>query len=101
MTDTTAELWSWVDAEPEHVAEVPAGATVTAVVVARNAESWLRDALRSLSALTTRPGTVVAVDNGSEDATADILAAAVGTSIDEVVHGQATWGFGEAVAAAL
>ncbi|HET7724946.1 MAG TPA: glycosyltransferase, partial [Propionibacteriaceae bacterium] len=46
-------------------------------------------------------GTVVAVDNGSEDATADILAAAVGTSIDEVVHGQATWGFGEAVAAAL
>jgi len=49
MTDTTAELWSWVDAEPEHVADVPAGATVTAVLVARNADSWLADSLRSLA----------------------------------------------------
>ena len=101
MTDTTAELWSWVDAEPEHVADVPSGATVTAVLVARNAESWLRDALRSVAALTTRPGVVVAVDNASEDATGDILAGALGTSVDEIVHGKAAWGFGEAVAAAL
>ena len=101
MTDTTAELWSWVDAEPEHVADVPAGATVTAVLVARNAESWLRDALRSIAALTVRPGQIVAVDNGSDDTTAEILAEAVGTTIDEVVEGDATWGFGQAVDAAL
>ena len=101
MTDTTAELWSWVDAEPEHVADVPAGATVTAVLVARNADSWLVDALRSLAALTTRPGRVIAVDNGSDDGTAQILADAVGATIDVVVQGNATWGFGEAVHAAL
>ena len=101
MTDTTAELWSWVDAEPEHVADVPAGATVTAVLVARNAESWLRDALRSLATLTTRPGLILAVDNGSDDSTAKILAEAVGTTIDAVVQGDATWGFGQAVDAAL
>jgi GT2 family glycosyltransferase len=101
MTDTTAELWSWVDAEPEHIADVPGGASVTAVLVARNAESWLKDALRSLAGLTTRPGHVLAVDNGSDDATGQILAAAVGTTIDEVVQGEATWGFGEAVSAAL
>jgi GT2 family glycosyltransferase len=101
MTDTTAELWSWVDAEPEQLADVPAGATVTAVLVARNAESWLRDALRSIASLTTRPGRVIAVDNGSDDATAQILADAVGTTVDAVVEGDATWGFGQAVDAAL
>jgi len=101
MTETTAELWSWVDAEPEHVADVPAGATVTAVLVARNADSWLADSLRSLAALTTRPGRVIAVDNGSDDATAQILDDAVGATIDVVVQGNATWGFGEAVDAAL
>src|SRR5450759_2016632 len=91
MTDTTAELWSWVDAEPEHVADVPAGATVTAVLVARNADSWLADSLRSLAALTTRPGSVIAVDNGSDDATAQILDDAVGATIGVVVQGNATW----------
>ena len=101
MTETTAELWSWVDAEPEHVPDVPAGAVVTAVLVARNAESWVRDALRSLATLTTRPGRVIAVDNGSDDSTAQILAEAVGTTVDVVVEGNATWGFGQAVAAAL
>ncbi|HEX7397017.1 MAG TPA: glycosyltransferase, partial [Propionibacteriaceae bacterium] len=101
MTDTTAELWSWVDAEPEHLADVPAGATVTAVLVARNADSWLADSLRSLAALTTRPGRVIAVDNGSDDATAQILDDAVGATIGVVVQGNATWGFGEAVDAAL
>jgi len=101
MTDTTAELWSWVDAQPEHVADVPEGATVTAVLVARNAESWLRDALRSVATLTTRPGRIIAVDNGSDDSTARILAEAVGTTIDVVVQGDATWGFGQAVDAAL
>jgi GT2 family glycosyltransferase len=101
MTDTTAELWSWVDAEPEHVADVPAGATVTAVLVTRNAESWLRDALRSVAALRTRPGRVIAVDNGSDDSTAQILAEAVGTTVDAVVEGDASWGFGQAVDTAL
>ena len=101
MTDTTAELWSWVDAEPEHVADVPAGATVTAVLVARNAESWLRDALRSVASLTVRPGQIIAVDNGSDDSTPQILADATGTTIDAVVQGQAGWGFGQAVDAAL
>ncbi len=101
MTDTIAELWSWVDAEPEHVADVPAGATVTAVLVARNADNWLRDALRSIAALTIRPGRVIAVDNGSDDSTAQILEDALGTTIDAVVEGDARWGFGQAVDAAL
>lgn len=101
MTDTTAELWSWVDTEPEQIANVPKGATVTAVLVARNAESWLEDALNSIAELETLPGQIIAVDNGSEDGTGSILAKAVGISVDHVVEGNAAWGFGEAVAAAL
>jgi len=101
MTDTTAELWSWVDAEPEPLADVPEGASVTAVLVSRNAESWLRDALRSVAGLTTRPGLVIAVDNGSDDSTPQILQEALGSTLDAVVEGDATWGFGQAVDAAL
>jgi GT2 family glycosyltransferase len=102
MADMTAELWSWVDAQPELTAEVPEGALVTAVLVTRNGESWLPDALDSLAALSTRPGRLIAVDNGSEDRTAEILADAVAAgTVTAVVQGEADWGFGDAVAAAL
>lgn len=102
MTDTTADLWSWVDAQPEHTADVPEGAAVTAVLVTRNGESWLPGALESLAALETKPGRVVAVDNGSDDRTPEILAEAVSVgTLTSVVPGSATWGFGEAVNAAL
>lgn len=102
MADNTAELWSWVDAQPEYAAEVPEGALVTAVLVTRNGESWLPDALDSLAALTTRPGRLIAVDNGSEDSTGEILAGALAAgTVTAVVPGEAGWGFGDAVAKAL
>lgn len=102
MADMTAELWSWVDAQPESTAEVPQGARVTAVLVTRNGESWLPDALASLAALTTQPGRLIAVDNGSEDSTGEILAGALAAgTVTAVVPGEAGWGFGDAVAKAL
>ncbi len=102
MADMSAELWSWVDAQPEYTAEVPEGALVTAVLVTRNGEDWLPDALDSLSALTTRPGRLIAVDNGSEDGTAEILASALAAgALTSVIAGEAGWGFGDAIAKAL
>ena len=102
MADMSAELWSWVDAQPEYTAEVPEGALVTAVLVTRNGEDWLPDALDSLSALTTRPGRLIAVDNGSEDGTAEILANALAAgALTSVIAGEAGWGFGDAIAKAL
>jgi GT2 family glycosyltransferase len=102
MADMTAELWSWVDAQPEYTAEVPEGALVTAVLVTRNGESWLPDALDSLAAMTTRPGRLIAVDNGSDDGTAEILAGALAAgTLTAVLPGEAGWGFGDAVAKAL
>lgn len=102
MTDTTADLWSWVDAQPENTTAVPEGAAVTAVLVTRNGESWLPAALDSLAALTIRPGRLVAVDNGSHDRTPEILAKALEAgTLTQVVEGAATWGFGDAVNKAL
>lgn len=101
MTDTSSELWSWVDAEPELLADVPTGAAVTAVLVTRNGESWLRDALDSVAAGTVRPGTLIVVDNDSDDGSSELLMGLLGSQVDVVIRGQASWGFGQAVAAAL
>ncbi len=97
------DLWSWVDAEAADAREVPPGEVVTAVMVVRNGEAWLRDALDSMRALEVKPGRLIVVDNQSTDDTPQILTAALASDAGwlSVVEGQASWGFGTAVAAAL
>lgn len=50
--------------------------TVAVVLVTKDAERWLPATLASIAAQTRTPDDVVAVDDGSTDATRDILAAA-------------------------
>ncbi len=94
------DLWSWVGAEREDLLEVPPGDAVTAVMVVRNGADWLSDALASVRALETRPVRLVVVDNGSIDESTAILAEAADEWLS-VVDGNADWGFGRAVDAAL
>ncbi len=92
--------WDWVAEEPPPI-DV-SGERVTAVLVTRQAGRWLGQTLASLSNLHTGPRRLLAIDNESTDASVDLLADAA----DEgVVHaaftGSATFGFGDAVQAAL
>lgn len=100
---SAAELWSWIDEEPDDLIPNPIDpAAVVAVMVVHNAEDWLARHLRSLNRLNPRPGRIVVVDNGSSDSSRAILeqACAVGT-IDAVLTGDPRWTFGQAVLHAL
>ncbi|MGH3497118.1 MAG: glycosyltransferase [Nocardioidaceae bacterium] len=87
---------SWLD-EPEEVALPPA--RITVVVVAHDGARWLPRVLGALADQTLTPQAIVAVDTGSEDASARILVSELGT--DEVVTAPRNTGFGAAVHAAL
>ena len=100
---SAAELWSWIDEEPDDVIPNPIDPDdVVAVMVVHNAEDWLQRQLSSLNRLNPRPGRIVVVDNGSSDSSRVILdrACAVGT-VDAVLTGDPRWTFGQAVAHAL
>lgn len=101
--DVPVDPWGWAgesdEGEPEAVADP---ATVTAVMVVRDAEEWLPAQLRALAELDPRPGRIVVVDNGSADDGPRLLAeAAAAGVVDEVLPGEPGWGFGEAVGRAL
>jgi Glycosyltransferase like family 2 len=73
-------------------------ARVTAILVARNGAQYLGRTLASLAAQNRRPDTLVFVDAGSADASAELLAAAGPTQFVTV---QGKPSFGDAVARAL
>jgi GT2 family glycosyltransferase len=77
---------------------------VLAVLVCHDGDRWLRETLSALRRCSPRPRHVLAVDTGSTDRTAELLADAA-TSENPVVDGVLTMdratGFGAAVAAAV
>ena len=75
----------------------PQPADVVAVLVAHDGAEWLPTALAALARSTRVPTTVVAVDTGSTDGSAELLEAAFGS----VLRLPRTTGFGAAVAEAL
>jgi GT2 family glycosyltransferase len=75
---------------------------VTGVLVAHDGDRWLPAVLTALHRSRRRPERVVAVDTGSTDGTADLLAKAQEAGlVDRVVTLGREVGFGAAVAAAL
>jgi GT2 family glycosyltransferase len=75
------------------------GHDVTAVLVAHDGERWLPRALDALAASDRPPDRLIAVDTGSMDSTARLLAEALGAH--SVVYLPASTGFGAAVQAGL
>ena len=73
---------------------------VLAVLVCHDGEPWLRTALSALRRLSPRPRHVLAVDTGSVDVTAELLAGASDV-IDGVITLSRDTGFGDAVRAAV
>ncbi|MGH3495159.1 MAG: glycosyltransferase family 2 protein, partial [Sciscionella sp.] len=78
-------------------------AGVLAVLVCHNGEQWLRLALSALRRSTGTPRHILAVDTGSTDGTARILAQAAGAEklLDGVLTLPTETGFGSAVTAAV
>ncbi|MCI2422177.1 glycosyltransferase family 2 protein [Saccharopolyspora sp. K220] len=77
-------------------------APVLAVLVCHDGEAWLPDVLAALGDLTERPQYVLAVDTGSTDRTAELLAQARADRIlDDVLTTSRETGFGAAVAEAV
>ncbi|HJP74871.1 MAG TPA: glycosyltransferase, partial [Pseudonocardiaceae bacterium] len=77
---------------------------VLAVLVCHNGDSWLGPALEALRALAPRPRHVLAVDTGSTDRTAQLLAEAASgpdALLDGVLTVDAGTGFGAAAQQAL
>ncbi|WP_297741864.1 glycosyltransferase [uncultured Tessaracoccus sp.] len=97
------DLWAWADEDDEEFVPDPVHPDdVVAVMVVRDAASWLAEQLDALGAMTQRPGTVVAVDVASTDESAELLRAAVGEGvIDKVVSVERECSFPEAVAAGI
>ncbi|PPL20181.1 glycosyltransferase [Microterricola pindariensis] len=71
---------------------------VTAILIARNGAQHLDRTLAALAAQTRRPDTVIMVDCGGTDATAQLLAAAAPT---QLIAAEAELSFGDAVALAV
>ena len=98
-----SDPWAWAAAEP--VAEAPrdvSGAHVTAVLVTFDAARWLEATLDGLAALTRRPQRLIAIDNGSSDATVALLEHARDRGLLHAVYaGRRGDGFGDAVRSAL
>ncbi|MDR0284824.1 MAG: glycosyltransferase family 2 protein [Propionibacteriaceae bacterium] len=98
---THTEGWSWFDA-PELSDVDLSGHSVTAILVCRNAGSWLNATLAGLGGLDRRPDHIIAVDNESTDDTWDLLDDAYEAGlVDEIIAGKANFSFGEAVEAAM
>ncbi|WP_285659510.1 glycosyltransferase family 2 protein [Actinomycetospora sp. NBRC 106375] len=74
-------------------------APVLAVLVCHDGEFWLPSTLDALAHLTRRPRWVIAVDTGSTDGTADLLAAS--NQVDVVLRMPHDTGFAEAVHTAV
>ena len=95
--------WAWAAREPEPGERVDVSRfAVTAVLVCFDAARWLPATLDGLAALEVRPARLVAIDNGSSDATRTLLDQARAEGLLDAVHtGKRTYGFGQAVASAL
>jgi len=98
-----SDPWAWVADEPVAAAERDvSSAHVTAVLVAFDAARWLRATLDGLEALTRRPERLIAIDNGSDDATRTLLEQARDRGLLHAVYaGTRGSGFGDAVRSAL
>jgi GT2 family glycosyltransferase len=73
---------------------------VLGVLVCHDGEEWLPEVLDALRGLTVRPQHLIAVDTGSSDRTAELLAGATDL-LDGVLSLSRSTGFGAAVAAAV
>lgn len=102
VTRPREEDWEWAHRAPElRLPDIPA-AQVAAILVNHNGADWLERTLRSLDALSSRPGLVVAVETGSTDASPAMLRQAVADgTIDRLVEAGEVQSFGAAVEAAL
>ena len=87
-----------LESEPVEPTELLAH-DVTAVLVAHDGERWLPRTLEAIDAAERPPDRLIAVDTGSRDATASLLADALGS--DSVVFLPASTGFGAAVRAGI
>ena len=98
-----SDPWSWAAQEPVPAAERDvSSAHVTAVLVAFDAARWLRATLDGLEALVRRPDRLIAIDNGSDDATGTLLERAQDRGLLHAVYrGRRGSGFGDAVRSAL
>ncbi|MFL6027654.1 MAG: glycosyltransferase [Friedmanniella sp.] len=98
-----SDPWAWVSVEPpEEVPRDLSGAHVTAVLVALDAGRWLAATLEGLERLRRRPDRLIAIDNGSADATPTLLERARDRGLlDAVYSGEPGSGFGDAVRSAL
>ena len=98
---SSTDDWSWFDA-PETSDVDLSSHTVTAVLVCRNAESWLNATLAGIAKLDRRPEFIIAVDNDSDDYTRSLLEDALERGmIDTLVDGKSSWSFGEGVRAGI
>ncbi|UZJ25547.1 glycosyltransferase [Rhodococcus antarcticus] len=87
---------------PARAAAGTTGAEVAAVLVCHDGDRWLPEVLDSLGAQTAAPTVLVAVDTGSTDTTAALLAAALDAGrLSAVVTLARGAGFGAAVRAGL
>ncbi len=94
--------WAWAREAESTEPERPSVERVTAVLVTHDGEQWVQRLLDSLAAQTLRPTRVIAVDAGSADGTAGVLARALERGlVDRVVTGEAGASFGANVATAL
>lgn len=93
------DLWAWADEDSVELVPEPIDPNdVVAVMVVRDASSWLPDQLAAFRSSTLRPGRIVAVDVESVDDSAKLLQDAVAEGIlDEVVAAQRASSFAEAV----
>ena len=102
----TENPWAWVERDER---DEPAGspvdvsrAHVHAVLVCLDAARWLPATLAGLAALKPAPQRLIAIDNGSTDATAELLEQARAEGLlDAVYRGERGFGFGTAVKVAL
>src|SRR4051794_13419779 len=97
------EFFDSVDFPTDHIDD-PMGRprvrhVVTAVVVGHEGAAWLPRLSEALWALNPRPDRLIAVDTGSTDETAELLASMPG--VEPVVSLSARTGFGTAVAPGL
>ncbi|MCL2784131.1 MAG: glycosyltransferase family 2 protein [Propionibacteriaceae bacterium] len=98
---THTEVWSWFDA-PELSDVDLSEHSVTAVLVCRNASSWLNATLAGIGQLDHRPDIIIAVDNESSDDTAELLHDAYAAGlVDAVLRGKAGASFGQSVERAM
>ena len=95
--------WAWAREDDHDAVRVDVSAArVNAVLVCLDAARWLPATLAGLAALDTTPQRLIAIDNGSTDATAALLEQARAEGLlDAVYRGERTFGFGTAVKAAL